>query len=133
MSKDLYYSTLLDVYGKTLNKRQFDVMTAYYNEDLSLSEIADNMQISKQGVRDIIKRAETHLMQLEMQLSFIEKARSREKLLIDILKNIEEINLSVQEMEQQSVNHSNIKKQLDRTRELVLKYLMSDRRCKNGI
>lgn len=123
MSKDLYYSTLLDVYGKTLNKRQIDVMTAYYNEDLSLSEIADNMQISKQGVRDIIKRAETHLMQLEMQLLFIEKARSREKLLIDIVKNIEEISLSVQEMEQQSVNHSNIKEQLDRTRELVLKIL----------
>lgn len=123
MSKDLYYSTLLDVYGKTLNKRQIDVMVAYYNEDLSLSEIADNMQISKQGVRDIIKRAETHLMQLEMQLLFIEKARSREKLLIDIVKNLEEISLSVQEMEQQSVNHSNIKEQLDRTRELVLKIL----------
>ena len=123
MSKDLYYSTLLDVYGKTLNKRQLDVMTAYYNEDLSLSEIADNMQISKQGVRDIIKRAEAHLMQLEMQLSFIEKARSREKLLIDIVKNIEEISLSVQEMEQQSVNHSTIKERLDRTRELVLKIL----------
>ena len=123
MSKDLYYSTLLDVYGKTLNKRQFDVMTAYYNEDLSLSEIADNMQISKQGVRDIIKRAETHLMKLEMQLLFIEKARSREKLLIDIAKNIEEISLSVQEMEQQSANHSNIKERLDRTRELVLKIL----------
>lgn len=123
MSKDLYYSTLLDVYGKTLNKRQLDVMTAYYNEDLSLSEIADNMQISKQGVRDIIKRAEAHLMQLEMQLSFIEKARSREKLLIDIAKNIEEISLSVQEMEQQSVNHSNIKERLNRTRELVLKIL----------
>lgn len=123
MSKDLYYSTLLDVYGKTLNKRQFDVMEAYYNEDLSLFEIADNMQISKQGVRDIIKRAEAHLMQLEMQLSFIEKARNREKLLIDIVKNIEEISLSVQEMEHQSVNHSNIKEQLDRTRELVLKIL----------
>ena len=123
MSKDLYYSTLLDVYGKTLNKRQLDVMAAYYNEDLSLSEIADNMQISKQGVRDIIKRAEAHLMQLEMQLSFIEKARSREKLLIDIVKNLEKISLSVQEMEQQSVNHSNIKEQLDRTRELVLKIL----------
>lgn len=123
MSKDLYYSTLLDVYGKTLNKRQLDVMAAYYNEDLSLSEIADNMQISKQGVRDIIKRAEAHLMQLEMQLLFIEKARSREKLLIDIIKNIEEISLSVQEMEQQSVNHSNIKERLDRTRELVLKIL----------
>ncbi len=123
MSKDLYYSTLLDVYGKTLNKRQLDVMVAYYNEDLSLSEIADNMQISKQGVRDIIKRAETHLMRLEMQLMFIEKARSREKLLIDIIKNIEEISLSVQEMEQQSVNHSNVKEQLDCTRELVLKIL----------
>lgn len=123
MSKDLYYSTLLDVYGKTLNKRQLDVMTAYYNEDLSLSEIADNMQISKQGVRDIIKRAGAHLMQLEMQLLFIEKARSREKLLIDIVKNIEEISLSVQEMQQQSVNHSNIKEQLDRTRELALKIL----------
>ena len=123
MSKDLYYSTLLDVYGKTLNKRQLDVMVAYYNEDLSLSEIAANMQISKQGVRDIIKRAETHLMQLEMELLFIEKARSREKLLIGIVKNTEEINLSVQEMEQQSVNHSNIKERLDRTRELALKIL----------
>ena len=123
MSKDLYYLTLLDVYGKTLNKRQLDVMTAYYNEDLSLSEIADNMQISKQGVRDIIKRAETHLMQLEMQLLFIEKTRSREKLLIDIVKNLEEISSPVQEMEQQSVNHSNIKKQLDRIRELVIKIL----------
>lgn len=123
MSKDLYYSTLLDVYGKTLNKRQLDVMAAYYNEDLSLSEIADNMQISKQGVRDIIKRAEAHLMQLEMQLLFIEKARSREKLLIGIVKNLEEISLSVQKMEQQSVNHSNIKERLDRTRELVLKIL----------
>ncbi len=123
MSKDLYYSTLLDVYGKTLNKRQLDVMAAYYNEDLSLSEIADNMQISKQGVRDIIKRAEAHLMQLEMQLLFIEKARSREKLLIDIVKNIEKISLSVQEMEQQSANHSNIKERLVRTRELVLKML----------
>lgn len=123
MSKDLYYSTLIDVYGKTLNKRQLDVMAAYYNEDLSLSEIAANMQISKQGVRDIIKRAETHLMRLEMQLMFIEKARSREKLLIDIVKNIEEISLSVQEMEQQSVNHSNIKERLDRTRKFVLKIL----------
>lgn len=123
MSKDLYYSTLLDVYGKTLNKRQLDVMAAYYNEDLSLSEIADNMQISKQGVRDIIKRAEAHLMQLEMQLLFIEKARSREKLLIGIVKNLEEISLSVQKMEQQSVNHSNIKERFDRTRELVLKIL----------
>ncbi len=123
MSKDLYYSTLLDVYGKTLNKRQLDVMTAYYNEDLSLSEIADNMQISKQGVRDIIKRAETHLMQLEMQLLFIEKTRSREKILIDIVKNLEEISSPVQEMEQQSVNHSNIKKQIDRIRELVIKIL----------
>mgnify|MGYP005745986625 FL=1 len=123
MSKDLYYSTLLDVYGKTLNKRQFDVMATYYNEDLSLSEIADNMLISKQGVRDIIKRAEAHLMQLEMQLLFIEKARSREKLLIDIVKNIEEISLSVHEMEQQIVNHSNIKERLNRTRELVLKIL----------
>ncbi len=123
MSKDIYYSTLLDVYGKTLNKRQLDVMTGYYNEDLSLSEIADNMQISKQGVRDIIKRAETHLMQLEMQLLFIEKTRSREKILIDIVKNLEEISSPVQEMEQQSVNHSNIKKQIDRIRELVIKIL----------
>ena len=41
----------------------------------------------------------------------------------DIVKNIEEISLSVQEMEQQIVNHSNIKEQLDRTRELVLKIL----------
>ena len=53
--KDLEYSILLDHYGPVLTQRQRDILTEYYDEDLSLSEIAENFGITRQGVRDAIK------------------------------------------------------------------------------
>ena len=49
--KDLEYSILLDHYGPVLTQRQRDILTEYYDEDLSLSEIAENFGITRQGVR----------------------------------------------------------------------------------
>ncbi len=63
--KDLVYGTLLDYYGALLPERQRDALALYYNDDLSLSEIADEMGISRQGVRDAIKRGEAELSELE--------------------------------------------------------------------
>lgn len=65
MAKDLKYSTLLDIYGGMLTDKQREMMDYYYNDDLSLSEIADNCGISHQGVRDAIKRGEESLNELE--------------------------------------------------------------------
>ena len=65
MEKSMEFSYLLDFYGEMLTDKQRTVMEQYYNEDLSLAEIADNLSISRQGVRDAIKHSEAILLQLE--------------------------------------------------------------------
>ena len=65
MAKDLNLSTLLDFYGPFLSQKQRNLLHHYYNEDLSLSEIAENESITRQGVRDIIKRGEIQLKKYE--------------------------------------------------------------------
>ena len=54
MPKDLSVSALLDFYGPFLSEKQRNLLHHYYDEDLSLSEIAENEQITRQGVRDQI-------------------------------------------------------------------------------
>ncbi len=75
MSKDLEMSYLLDFYGDVLTEKQRDVMEQYYNDDLSLSEIADNAGITRQGVRDAIKRAEHILLDLEDKIGWAGRYR----------------------------------------------------------
>lgn len=59
--KDMRISYLLDLYGALLDERERLIMTSYYEDDLSLSEIADGENISRQGVRHIIKKNEEQL------------------------------------------------------------------------
>ncbi len=73
MSKDLKISLLLDFYGDMLNQKQRDVIDDYYNSDLSLSEIAADKGISRQGIRDSIKRSENQLIEMEEKLKLYEK------------------------------------------------------------
>lgn len=73
MAKDLFNSALLDVYGEFLNEKQRRVMSAYYYDDLSLSEIAENEGITRQGVCDLIKRSETQLHRLEESCGYCKK------------------------------------------------------------
>ncbi|MBQ7974209.1 MAG: putative DNA-binding protein [Clostridia bacterium] len=68
MSKDLSISLLMDFYGQLLTSKQLEVLEFYYNDDLSLAEIADGMSISRQGVRDFIKRGEKQLSDFEQKL-----------------------------------------------------------------
>ena len=73
MSKNLAIADLLDLYGDMLTEKQKDVMELYYDQDLSLAEIAEHEEITRQGVRDSIKRGEAYLLELEEQLHFAEK------------------------------------------------------------
>ena len=68
MAKNLEISYLLDFYGEMLTEKQHDFLVYYYDEDLSLSEIAENEGITRQGVRDAIKRAEAQLLDMERKL-----------------------------------------------------------------
>ena len=65
MAKNLEIALLFDFYGEMLTDKQRDVVELYYNDDLSLSEIAENEGITRQGVRDSIKRAEAQLLDME--------------------------------------------------------------------
>ena len=62
--KDLGFSILLDYYGMVLTEKQRNILTEYYNDDLSLAEIAENYGITRQGVRDAIKHGEATLMEM---------------------------------------------------------------------
>ncbi len=71
--KDLKKAYLLDFYGDVLTERKKEVLDMYYNEDLSLAEIAEQIGISRQGVRDLIKKAEEELVFLEEKLGLAQK------------------------------------------------------------
>lgn len=75
MSKNIENAILLDTYGSMLTEKQYDTLSLYYDEDLSLSEIAENMGITRQGVHKCIRTSEEYLTQLEETLGFAEKYR----------------------------------------------------------
>ena len=71
--KNLAFSVLLDYYGPVLTDKQRAILTEYYDQDLSLAEIAENYGISRQGVRDAIKHGEAALTQMEERLGYAKR------------------------------------------------------------
>ncbi len=59
---------LLDYYESVLSKKQFDALDMYYNKDMSLTEISENLGITRQGVYEVLKRGEEKLFELEEKL-----------------------------------------------------------------
>ena len=84
MPKDMNISLLFDFYGEILTEKQQDVIDYYYNDDLSLAEISEHLGITRQGVRDSIKRGEVFLYELEDKLHMFENY-------IDTMKAFQEI------------------------------------------
>ncbi len=73
MANNVEITILYDFYGDMLTEKQRDFLNFYYNDDLSLSEIAENEGITRQGVRDAIKRAEAQLYDMEARLGFTKR------------------------------------------------------------
>lgn len=92
MEKNLRYSALLSIYGALLTDKQLDTMEYYYDEDLSLGEIAENTGISRQGVRDFIKRGEEMLDLYEEKIGLYEKMKYIDRIEENAAR-IQEINL----------------------------------------
>ena len=84
MAKDLRIAYLLDFYGDMLTGTQREVTDAYYNQDLSLAEIAEDRDITRQGVRDAIKRAEQQLLEMEERLGLARRFQDMQKSLAAI-------------------------------------------------
>ena len=80
MKNQAYRMTMLfDFYGEMLTDRQKEFYDLYYNEDLSLTEIAENYNMSRQGVRDAIVRAEAVLNELEEKTGLIKRFQEQTK------------------------------------------------------
>lgn len=93
--KNLKISLLLDFYGAILTEKQRESLELYYNEDLSLAEIAEIAQISRQGVRDNIKRGENILLEMEEKLGFFAKYSDLDEImeqLTNLAENIKDVN-----------------------------------------
>ena len=91
MEKNVKISMLCQIYGKMLTDKQYEIINDYYNNDLSLSEIAENNNITRQAVRDIIKKGENKLFELEEKLSFMEKTVKQVRKLQQILEVLSHI------------------------------------------
>lgn len=91
MEKNVEISILCDLYGKLLTQKQFDFLIDYYNNDLSLSEIAENNQITRQAVRDIIKKGEKKLFEYEEKLLFMKRMSNQEKTIEHVLSELTKI------------------------------------------
>ncbi len=89
MAKDMKVAYLLDFYGDLLTEKQRNSIEYYYNDDLSLGEIGTNLGISRQGVRDNIKRAEAILFEMEDKLGLARKFSLIDQSLAAIKKNID--------------------------------------------
>ena len=88
--KDLNVSVLLDAYGALLTERQRELVDLYYNEDLSLAEISENTGITRQGVRDGIKKAESYLTLCEENLGFCQKTLKAQQLIDELNSKLEQ-------------------------------------------
>lgn len=73
MDKNIEISLLFDFYGQLLSLKQHEAVSLYYNDDLSLAEVAEVMGITRQGVRDLVKRSEAELYEYEQKLGLYKR------------------------------------------------------------
>ena len=95
MEKNVEISILSQIYKNTLTQKQFEILDEYYNNDFSLSEIAENHNITRQAVRDNIKSGENKLYDLENKLGIMKKMKEQEKIVKDVISKLD--NLKVQD------------------------------------
>lgn len=94
IEKVIKFGRLYDFYGKLLSERQYSVMKMFYIEDLSLSEIGIELNITRQGVYDNLKRAEENLSKFENTLGLVKKFEGLHrdiKKILEFNNNIEQL------------------------------------------
>ena len=91
--KNMKIAYLLDFYAEVLDEHTRDIMRAYYNDDLSLAEIAEDEGISRQGIRHVVKKGEDQLMFLESKLGI---AKQHEEL-VEIGESLARVVIQLEE------------------------------------
>ena len=81
-------SLLMDFYGPLLTEKQKSIMELYYNEDLSLAEIAELNNTSRQAIHDLIKRCYKQFLSYESKLNLLEKSLEKESKIASVLDDL---------------------------------------------
>lgn len=89
--RTLLMTMLLDFYGELLTEKQRSCFAMHYNEDLSLAEIAEVLNISRQGVRDLIVRAEATLSETEKKIGLISRYREQRVVMDNMNAELKEL------------------------------------------
>ena len=97
--KSYHISLLLDFYGELLSERQRQIMEYYYGEDLSLSEVSALTDITRQGVRDALRRSEHILLETEAKLGLVARFSSQKEDLSYIVSRLEQIQARGEDVE----------------------------------
>ncbi len=79
MEKNVRLSLLFDLYGGLLSDSQFEVMVDFLNNDLTISEVAENRGITRQAVKDMVSKVEKKLENFEQKLHFMERIERLER------------------------------------------------------
>ncbi|MBE6564543.1 MAG: DNA-binding protein [Ruminococcaceae bacterium] len=93
--KNLSLSRLIGFYGELLSERQKEICTLYYDDDLSLAEVAEIVGISRQGVRDALKKSEANLREIDDKLHLPDVFDERNRLLADIVRRLDTVKSAV--------------------------------------
>jgi len=91
MEEKIKMSILCEIYGNLLTDKQHQILDDYYNNDLSLSEIAENNEITRQAVKDMINKGKAKLVEYEEKLLFMDKVLNQEKIVDEIMEDLENI------------------------------------------
>ena len=124
MEKNMELSLLLDFYGELLSEKVRRATELYYNDDLSLSEVAEDMGITRQGVRDLIKRAEGNLYGYEQKLGLYKRFLEMQK----GLGTLKESLVKAKSLLDSNTDRSEIDKEISGMIDLVDELIREDRR-----
>ncbi len=108
MEERIKISLLIDLYGSLLTEKQKEIMNLYYNDDLSLGEIAEIMNTSRQAVFDIIKRCDKLLLEYEEKLNLLENENKKMIFKENLLKML------------QTISTNNMDSEIDKIKNYVL-------------
>jgi len=117
---------LFDFYGKLLSKKQYTVIDLYYNHDLSLAEIGEELGISRQGVYDTLKRAEESLYQYEETLQLVNRFYSNRKELNQLYDMVLDI-----EKESKDIDNENLRQKVTLLKKALKKIIDSSQEVVN--